>query len=200
MEVYSQNQTALDVKSEKKLLVLGDSLSAAYKLSAEQGWVHLLQLRLTDNNYPYRVINASVSGATTAAGLQLMSQSLAQNQPDIVLLERGANDGLQGKPIPYIAKNLERLIHMAKQTNAKVILLGVRLPPNLGSRYTKPFYQLYPSLARTHRLPLVPFLLDGVAGSPEMMMNDGLHPKAVGQPIVLDNVWPVLKTVMDESL
>lgn len=196
MPVYSQTTTELDVKKEKKILVVGDSLSAAYKLSAEQGWVHLLQLRLLDNDYPYRVVNASVSGATTAAGLQIMPQALARHRPEIVLIELGGNDGLQGKPVPYITNNLERLISLAKGAQARVVLLGTRLPPNFGARYTEPFFAQYAMLAKRHELPLVPFLLEGVAGYSSLMMEDGIHPRAEGQRLLLENVWPTLKPLV----
>lgn len=194
--VYSQNAVDLDVNTGKKILVVGDSLSAAYKLAEEQGWVSLLQRRLREEKTSHTVVNASVSGATTAAGIRLMRESLAQHSPDIVLLELGANDGLQGKPVSYIQANLERLIGMAKDTGAEVMLLGIRLPPNFGPRYTEPFHEQYHQLAKTHDLPLVPFLLDGVAGVSELMMSDGLHPRAEGQPLILDNVWPVLEELL----
>lgn len=189
----------MDAQIQKKILVVGDSLSAAYKLSAQQGWVHLLRQRLKDNNYSHQVINASVSGATTAAGIQLMRQSLALHKPDIVIVELGGNDGLQGKPVSYITKNLDRLIKMASTSGAEVILVGIRIPPNLGRRYTEPFFNQYQVLADKHKLPLVPFLLDKVAGYPNLMQEDGIHPSAEGQPIVLENVWPVLAGVLEKS-
>ncbi len=199
ISVYSQQQAPLDAQTQKKILVVGDSLSAAYKLSAQQGWVHLLREKLKDNNYPYQVINASVSGATTAAGIQIMKQSLASHNPDIVMLELGGNDGLQGKPVSYITKNLDRLITMATSSGAQVVLIGIQIPPNLGRRYTQPFFQQYQTLADKYKLPLVPFLLDKVAGYPTLMQEDGIHPRAEGQPIVLENVWPVLAKVLSKS-
>lgn len=194
--VYSQNGGELDAVRPKKILVVGDSLSAAYKLPVQQGWVHLLRLRLESENYSYKVINASISGATTAAGLQLVPESLATHRPDIVLLELGANDGLQGKPVSYISKNLDRLITLTKASGAEVVLIGIRLPPNFGSRYTEPFFQQYQTLAQSHGLPLVPFLLEGIAGSARLMMEDGLHPNAEAQAMILENVWPTLRTVL----
>lgn len=196
MQVYSQTAPALDVSQRKKILVVGDSLSAAYKLPSEKGWVHLMQLKL-DQTYPsYQVVNASVSGATTAAGLSIMKASLTVHNPDIVILELGANDGLQGKPVQYIKKNLDDLITLAKQEGATVLLVGIRMPPNFGVKYTQPFFQQFDSLAQMHELPLVPFLLEGVAGHPELMMRDGLHPKAEGQIIMLSNVWPILQKLL----
>jgi acyl-CoA thioesterase-1 len=195
-ELYSQSPASLDAPATKKILVVGDSLSAAYKLPSEQGWVHLLTQRLQEEKYPYEVVNAAVSGATTAAGMQIMSESLALYKPEVVILGLGANDGLQGKPVPYITNNLERLIAMAKASTPKVLLLGIRLPPNFGPRYTQPFFQQYFTLAEQHQLAFVPFILDGVAGVSELMQSDGLHPKAQGQPIILDNVWPELKPLL----
>ncbi len=196
IQVYSQAVPHLDVGSGKKILVVGDSLSAAYKLPSEKGWVHLMQQKLSETHPAYQVINASISGATTAAGFSVMKKSLALHQPDIVILELGANDGLQGKPVSYIQNNLDELISMAKQSGATVLLLGIRLPPNFGSRYTQPFFEQFGVLAKKHQLPLVPFLLEGVAGRPEFMMQDGLHPTADAQPLVLENVWPMLVTLL----
>lgn len=190
------------------ILVLGDSLSAAYNLNISEGWVALLadklankqakQLESTsthtkDKDYShYQVINASISGATTAAGLNILPQLLLQHKPQIVLLELGANDGLQGKPITYIQNNLSKLITMSQEEDADVILLGTKLPPNYGTAYTEPFFEQYKTLAQTYDLTYLPFLLDGVAGDAQLMQNDRLHPKAKAQPLILDNVWGVL--------
>ena len=187
------------------ILVLGDSLSAAYNLNINEGWVALLADKLAaqqptnsstdikDKDYShYQVVNASVSGATTAAGLNVLPQLLLQHKPQIVLLELGANDGLQGKPIAYIQNNLGKLITMSKEKDADVILLGIKLPPNYGSAYTKPFFEQYKALAGTYNLTYLPFLLDGVAGDTELMQNDRLHPNAKAQPLLLNNVWEVL--------
>ncbi len=194
--VYSQNAPVLDGSGPKKVLVLGDSLSAAYKLPAERGWVYLLQQRLRDQGAATQVVNASVSGATTAAGLQILPGALATHSPDVVLIELGANDGLQGKPVPYIRKNLQQLITLAQATGAKVVLLGVRLPPNFGARYTEPFFAQYAALAVQNNLTLVPFILKGVAGQSGLMMEDGLHPNAEGQLHVLENVWAELAPIL----
>ena len=173
----------------KTLLVIGDSLSAAYKLPVKQGWVYLLQQRLQQRDPAYTVINASISGATTAAAIQLLDQSLEKHDPGVVILELGGNDGLQGKPVSYITDNLRRLIRMSKTHGAKVLLIGVRMPPNFGSRYAEPFFEQYAMLAEEEDLALVPFILDGVAGRSELMLEDGLHPSAPGQKIILQNVW-----------
>lgn len=196
VSAFSEQPSDLDAKMGKKVLVLGDSLSAAYKLSAEEGWVYLLQTRLQQHKMPVEVINASVSGATTAAGLQILPDALRVHQPNFVILELGANDGLQGKPLSHITKNLSRLIEMAKASGAEVVIVGIKLPPNFGKRYTQPFFDQYQSLAQKYQLTLVPFLLEGVAGQVDLMMSDGLHPNTKGQSLVLDNVWPLLKSVL----
>ncbi len=196
--VYSQSTSKTDSKSTLKILVLGDSLSAAYKLPEEQGWVNLMAERIKNKGWPVKVANASVSGATTEAGLQILPRALSQHNPDWVVLELGANDGLQGKPIPYITSQLERLITQIQAADAQVILAGIQLPPNFGKRYTEPFFQQYPILAKKHALPFIPFLLDGVAGNPQFMMKDGLHPSAEGQKKVLENVWEIVFPLLEE--
>lgn len=190
------------------ILVLGDSLSAAYNLNISEGWVALLADKLanrqakqpkqtsisiknTDYSH-YHVINASISGATTAAGLNILPQLLLQHKPQIVLLELGANDGLQGKPIAYIQNNLDKLITLSQEEGADVVLLGIKLPPNYGTAYTKPFFEQYKTLAQMYDLTYLPFLLDGVAGDAQLMQNDRLHPNAKAQPLILNNVWKVL--------
>lgn len=180
--------------AKENILVLGDSLSANYGIAAEQGWVHLLQQRL-DQEYPnYQVVNASISGDTTANGLNRLRPALEQHQPKLILLELGANDGLRGFPLTYMKKNLEKIIQLGTQRQAEVILIGMRIPPNYGKKYTQAFYKIYQQLAKQYDLSLVPFMLDGVAGNPTLMQTDGLHPNAKGQPIILNNIYPYLKT------
>ena len=173
----------------KTILVLGDSLSAGYNMSAAEGWVNLLSQRLTQD----KVINASISGATSAQGLQLLPGLLKQYQPDVLILELGANDGLQGKPITTIKSNLEQLIRLAQAAKTHIVLVGIRLPPNLGKRYTEPFFAQYGELAEQFNLPYLPFLLDGIAGKETLMQADGLHPKAEAQEKVLENIWPLIE-------
>ncbi|WP_394202682.1 arylesterase [Marinagarivorans algicola] len=175
--------------------VLGDSLSAGYGIKTEQGWVTLLQHQLKQAGIAAKVINSSVSGATTDAGLQ-MQAGLLQNAPDIVILALGANDGLQGKPLALIEQNLSVLISRAQSAGAKVLLLGIQLPPNLGRRYTEPFFAQYRTLAQQYNIARVPFFLEGVAGVPDLMQTDGLHPNAQAQPLILNNIWPVLQTLI----
>lgn len=171
------------------ILVMGDSLSAAYGLSADQGWVALLRRRLAARGYDYTVVNASISGETTAGGVTRLPQALRQHKPAIVILELGANDGLRGLPITLMKQNLGRMISLSRDSGARVLLVGILLPPNYGPRYTQEFSAVYPALARTYRIPLVPFLLEGVAQDRNKLQADGLHPRAVAEPRVLDNVW-----------
>ncbi len=177
---------------------MGDSLSAAYYIPLESGWVSLLgerlQQRFPDDNVELR--NASISGATTAAGLQTLPAVLKEFKPQIVILEMGGNDGLQGKPVSLIKENLRKLIVLSEQHEAEVLLVGMRLPPNLGSRYTEPFFQNFAQLAEEYQLAYVPFLLEGVATVPGLMQSDGIHPTAEGQPQMLENVWPTLEALI----
>jgi len=183
---------------DRTILVFGDSLSAAYGLSSAEGWAALLQRRLREQGYGYRIVNASISGETTSGGLQRLPRALEVNRPAIVLLELGANDGLRGLPLTLVRGNLEQMIRLSEQAGARVLLLGIRLPPNYGARYSDEFAGLYRELASQHHLPLVPFLLERVALKPDLMQSDGLHPDAAGEPIVLENVWSELKPMLQK--
>jgi acyl-CoA thioesterase I len=179
------------------ILVFGDSISAGYGLSrVEQGWVTLLQTRLKDEDYGYHVLNASVSGETTAGGLARLPRALDLHKPKIVILELGGNDGLRALPIAQMRANLVRMVDLASAAGAKVLLLGMRMPPNYGPEYTEQFRSCYSDLARDKKLPLVPFLLNDVAQSPNLMQADGIHPNELGQPKLLANVWPSLKPLL----
>jgi acyl-CoA thioesterase-1 len=180
----------------RTVLVLGDSVSAGYGIKVEEGWVALLQQRLRQQGYGYRVVNASVSGETTTGGLTRLPRALERHKPAVVVLELGGNDGLRGLPLATTRANLLRMIQLSQQAGARVVLVGMKIPPNYGSRYTQGFEQVFSDLARDYRLPLVPFLLDKVALTAGMMQDDGLHPTARGQPVMLDNVWPTLRTVL----
>lgn len=181
------------------LVVLGDSLSAGYGLAREDSWVAKLEAKLAEVAPGITVVNASISGATTSAGLQRLPALLKEHQPDWLLLELGANDGLQGKPLPLISANLERLIDTAQASGAEVVLFGMRLPPNLGRRYTEPFTEMFSELARQYDLAYVPFLLQDVAGQADLMQADGLHPNAAAAELIFQNVWPVLRPVLDQT-
>jgi acyl-CoA thioesterase-1 len=178
------------------ILVFGDSLSAGYGISVEQGWVSLLARKVSQLGYGFRVINASVSGETTAGGLARLPHALQVQQPRIVILELGSNDGLRGLPLTGTHDNLDRMITLALARGATVLLLGMRLPPNYGERYTDGFMNMYADLAQAHKLVLVPFLLDQVALNPALMQADHMHPNEAGQPLLLDNVWPKLEPLL----
>jgi len=175
------------------ILVLGDSLAAGYGLEAGEGWVDMLAERLASAAEPIEVINASVSGETTSGGLARLPDLLELHQPDMVLLELGANDGLRGIPLSIVERNLNALVDLINATDAQIIVLGNRLPPNYGPRYTQQFFELFSDLAARYELPLVPFLLDRVATEWDLMQSDGLHPNAKAQPIIFETVWAVLE-------
>jgi acyl-CoA thioesterase-1 len=179
------------------ILVLGDSISAGYGLArVDQGWVTLLQTRLKDQEYVYQVVNASVSGETTAGGLARLPRALMLHQPKIVILELGGNDGLRALPIAQMRANLAQMADLASAAGAKVLMLGMRMPPNYGADFTEQFRLAYSDVARDKKLPLVPFLLTDIALLPNLMQADGIHPNELGQPRLLDNVWPALKPLL----
>ena len=178
------------------LLVLGDSLSAGYGIPAEQGWVSLLQRRLAERGFPHQVLNASISGDTTSGGLSRLPAALERYHPALVILELGANDGLRGQPPMAMANHLARMIELSQQAGARVLLAEMRIPPNYGPLYTQKFQATFGELAKRYDIPLLPFLLEGVAGNPALTQDDGLHPRAEGQPRVLDNVWPTLEPLL----
>lgn len=180
-----------------RLLVLGDSLSAAYGIEVQQGWVSLLEQRLAAK-YPHRVINASVSGETTGGGLSRLPALLKQHQPALVIVELGGNDGLRGYPLNVMKQQLALIIETSRNAGAEVLLVGMQIPPNYGPRYTNRFRDIYTELAEQYDLPLVEFLLADVALSPELMQKDGIHPTAAAQEKMLDNVWPVLQPILEE--
>ena len=178
------------------VLVFGDSLSSAHHIAVESGWVHLLETRLAASKNPRPVVNASISGETTSGGLQRLPKILADTKPALVVLELGANDGLRGLPLAEIRENLSKMIRASQDAGAAVALLGIELPINYGPQYRDGLRSIYRDLAAEFNLPLVPFLLNGVALNPDLMQDDGLHPKAEGEPKVFDNVWPVLEPAL----
>lgn len=188
---------AVAAPRERTLLVFGDSLSAAYGLRAEQGWVFQLQQRLREQGYGYRVVNASVSGETTSGGRSRLQRALDQHQPHLVVLELGANDGLRGLPVRDARANLAAMITTVQRSKSKVLLAGILMPPNYGPQYATSFSAMYQDLAREFRVPLIPFLLDGVALESRLMQADGMHPNALGQPRVLENVWKHLQPLLE---
>ncbi|MEE9136627.1 MAG: arylesterase [Gammaproteobacteria bacterium] len=178
----------------RTLLVIGDSLSAGYGIDLEDGWVSLLQNRLTEQEYGYRVVNASISGDTTTGGVTRLPRALELHQPDIVLIELGGNDGLRGTPIHVVKDNLAAMIQAAQENGAEVVLAGMQMPPNYGADYAQDFADLYKDLAAEYETALIDFFLAGVALDPNMMQADNLHPNKKGQPLLLENAWAVLVT------
>ena len=179
------------------ILVFGDSISAGYGLAhVEQGWVELLKTRLKALGYGYEVVNASVSGETTAGGLARLPRALELHHPKIVVIELGGNDGLRALPIPQMRANLEQMTDLSAAAGAKVLLLGMRMPPNYGLPYTEQFRLSFSDIARDKKIPLVPFLLNDIALSQNLMQDDDIHPNALGQPKLLENVWPALQPLL----
>ncbi len=180
------------------ILVFGDSLSANYGIAAEAGWVSLLQQRLDRKQYDYRIVNASISGETTAGGASRIRAALDTHQPAIVIIELGANDGLRGLSLEASRQNLDGIMHACGARKARILLIGMRLPPNYGAAYTEGFAALFPALAKKHRAALLPFLLDGIADRREWFQADNLHPTAAAQPAIMENVWTTLKPLLSK--
>ena len=178
--------------AEPVIVVLGDSISAGYGLDVKDAWVTLLQKKLLASKHPHRISNASISGDTSAGGLARIDAILARDQPAIVLLELGANDGLRGLSPTQMKANLAEIIRRSQKIGAKVLLLGMKIPPNYGKRYIDLFYNVYPQLAKELDIPLVPFLLEEVALDKNLMQADGLHPNALAQPLLAQKVEPYL--------
>lgn len=183
----------------KTVMVLGNSISAAYGLqteAGERGWVELLRERVGPR---HRVVNASISGDTTVGGLARLPRSLATHKPDIVIIELGGNDGLRGYPVASIRANLLAMARAVLAAGARPVLAGMQMTPNLGPRYTNGFRRMYPDVAAETGAALVPFILEGVALDENLMQRDGIHPNAKAQPLLLDNVWPVLEPLLEED-
>lgn len=182
--------------ANSKILIVGDSLSAGYGLEPEESWVALLQNRLTAEGYGHTVVNASISGDTTGGGVRRLPRALEAHQPGIVVIELGGNDGLRGTPVMVIRQNVSRMIGLAQDAGARVVLAGMVMPPNYGQKYTDAFANVFTDLADDYDAALVPFFMDGVALDPTKMQPDQIHPNADGQPILLDNIWPVLRDLL----
>ena len=180
----------------KTVLVLGDSLSAEYGLTRGSGWVALLEKRMQAEKIDAKVVNASISGETTSGGRSRLPALLNQHRPDIVVIELGANDGLRGQPVAAAEANLRNMIEMASQNKARVLLVGMRMPPNYGREYTERFFGMYKALSAKYKAPLVPFMLEGVADKPKLFQSDRLHPSAEAHPIILANIWPTFAALV----
>ena len=174
----------------KTVLVVGDSLSAEYGITRGAGWVALLEQKLKTEKIPASIVNASISGETTIGGRTRLPALLEQHKPSIVIIELGANDGLRGLPVASAEGNLRAMVNMAQQKKAKVMLVGMRMPPNYGRAYTESFFNMFKKLSSETRSPLVPFMLEGVADKPTLFQQDRLHPTAAAHPIILNNIWP----------
>lgn len=179
-----------------RIMVYGDSLSAAYNIDPAKGWVALMADRLKQTQPRAVVINASISGETTTGGLSRLATDLSRHKPTHVLLQLGANDALRGLPLADTRRNLETMLRQIRAAKAIPILVGIQIPPNYGPEYSQEFRNLYPSLAKSGKTALVPFLLEGIADKPELFLPDGLHPGVSAQPRLLENVWPVLQAVL----
>ena len=180
----------------RKIMVLGDSLSAAYGIDEKEGWVSLLTARIDKSFMNWKVVNVSVSGETTSMGKDRIDSELKQHKPHIVVVELGGNDGLRGYPVQAVEKELRTIVKKCLESGAQVLLVGMRLPPNYGDHYTEDFYAMYSRIAKDLKTGYTPFLLENVGGEPELMQLDGVHPKANAQPILLDNVWPEIKRMI----
>lgn len=173
-------------------MVFGDSLSAGYGIDIDQSWTHLLQQRLQNRGYEYTVVNASISGDTTESGATRIGPALEKFTPALVILELGGNDGLRGIPLERMRENLLTIVNRSKASGAAVILLGIRIPTNYGPRYTQAFEAVFRDVAAQTETPWLEFFIEGVALKPELMQDDGIHPNAEAQPILLDNAWPII--------
>ena len=180
--------------SAKTIMIVGDSISAGYGMQPQQGWVHLLQKRL-DQHYPkqHKVVNASVSGETTSGALARLPKLLQTHRPDVVVIELGGNDGLRGQPPQMIQKNLANLVQQSQKAKAKVILFGMKMPPNYGQAYSKAFENNYKVVSQQYKVKLLPFFMQGVAGNKGLMQQDQIHPNAKAQTILLNNAYPYIK-------
>lgn len=182
------------------VLIVGDSLSAGYGLARHENWPALLQARLQAEGYPHGVVNASISGDTSSGGLARLPRALERNEPALVVIGLGGNDGLRAIPIPEFRRNLAQMIQLSHAAGAEVLLAGIHIPPNYGPAYTEAFHQVYHELAAEYGTGLVPFILDGVALEPGLMQEDGLHPTAAAQPRILDNLWPELERLLQSTI
>jgi len=187
------------IVSAQTILVLGDSLSAAYNMPTEQGWVALLDKRLEKTSGSHQIINASIAGDTTSGGLSRLPLALQSHQPDIVILALGANDGLRALDLTSIKENLAKMIELTESRGGQVLLAGMQLPPNYGPFFNNKFNAIYRDLASFYEVSLIPFLLDEVGGVNELTQADGLHPNAKAQPLILNNVWPHLQNLLESQ-
>ena len=183
--------------NEQKILILGDSISAAYGMSLEQGWVALLAEHLKAQDPAISVVNASISGETTAGGAARIDSAIGTFSPDLIILELGANDGLRGFPTASIKSNIETIARHARDSGAGVVLLGIRIPTNYGARYTQAFEAVFSDVATDLEIRWIEFFMDGIALNDELLQDDRIHPNAEAQPLLLDNAWPIIRATLD---
>jgi len=179
--------------------MFGDSLSAGYGLPQGRGWVDLLQNKLDREGFDYRVVNASISGETTLGGRNRLPAALKQHRPDIVILELGANDGLRGQPLDLMRNNLDAMVQTSRKASARVLIVGVRIPPNYGPTYTRKFQAVFAEVARKRKVALVPFLLEGFAEQRELFQSDGIHPSEPAQALMIETVWKELRPLLTSA-
>jgi len=179
----------------KTVLILGDSLSAGYGIKQGKNWTDLLQRRLDQNNNAVKIVNASISGDTTANGLNRLSAAVEQFAPELIIIELGGNDGLRGLPIGHIMKNLDAMIQIGMASGAQIILMEISIPPNYGKKYTQAFSQIYPDLAEQYSVQLIPFILNDIALNPELMQTDGIHPNEKAQPEIMNKLWQAIESI-----
>jgi len=196
LSLFSMLFASAAYSASKNLLVLGDSISAEYGLPRDSGWVNLLQKRLADDKLAFNVVNASISGETTAGGLTRLPALLQQHKPTVLIIELGGNDGLRGLSLAATQANLREMIKSADRIGARVLLLGMRVPPNYGPDYSKRFAAMYQGLARERNVKLVPFLFAGLEDTERFFQQDRIHPNQRAQPVMLDNVWPGLRALL----
>lgn len=196
---FAEETPSAGSSPQPKILIFGDSLSAAYGIGEDEGWVTLLADRLAQENSELEVVNGSVSGETTTGGRARLPSLLERYNPAFVLIELGGNDGLRGLPLSLMRENLIDMIQLSQTSGATVLIAGMQIPPNYGPRYTEPFFAQYAELAEEFDLYLIPFLIDGIPQQPELMQADGIHPKAEAQSMILDNFWPVLLEALQPS-
>ena len=194
--VLMSSAAANAYSASKTVLVVGDSLSAEYGISRGSGWVALLDQRLKERKIAASIVNASVSGETTSGGRSRLPALLSKHKPDIVIIELGANDGLRGLPVASAEANLRSMVDDSRKAGARVLLVGMRMPPNYGRGYADKFFAMYGTLSKDVNVPLAPFMLDGVAQKPELFQPDRLHPLAQAHPIILGNIWPHLQPIL----
>jgi len=196
---FAEDSPSAGSSPQPKILIFGDSLSAAYGIGEDEGWVTLLADRLAQEGSELEVVNGSVSGETTTGGRARLPSLLERYNPAFVLIELGGNDGLRGLPLSLMRENLTDMIQLSQTSGATVLIAGMQIPPNYGPRYTEPFFAQYAELAEEFDLYLIPFLIDGIPQQPELMQADGIHPKAEAQSMILDNFWPVLLEALQPS-